>query len=364
MLGYHYWGGSDDIQEDLVEHGHPTLTASVGPVSSNWDRACELYAQLRGGQVDYGAAHAKEHRHNRLGTTYPSPLFALWGKPLNGKPRAIHLLTHSQGGQTARVLAHLLVNGASEELGAGDEPSTLFEGGKRWIRSITTLSTPHDGTTLTHVMIDTLPFIQKLLGGIAALAGITPNAPVFDFKLGHFGLSRHPDETIADYWARASSSAILQTRDSAMWDLSPEGAKALNARYPAVKGLYYFSWATEATSSDSIDGIARPEASMFLMFQLQATQIGRYTSDKAGQVTINERWFQNDGVVNTNSMDGPSLGTSVAIVPFSGHVRPGMWNYMGLLNSTDHVDIVGIGTGEDVRPWYRRWANFLRRLPQ
>ena len=52
-------GGVHDIQEDLKRNGYTVHTAAVGPVSSNWDRACELYAQINGGTVDYGAAHAE-----------------------------------------------------------------------------------------------------------------------------------------------------------------------------------------------------------------------------------------------------------------------------------------------------------------
>ena len=59
MLGYSYWGGTQDVIKDLNAHNYPAIAASVGPVSSNWDRACELYAQLTGTRVDYGAVHAK-----------------------------------------------------------------------------------------------------------------------------------------------------------------------------------------------------------------------------------------------------------------------------------------------------------------
>ena len=43
MLGVKYWGGVHDIQEDLKRNGYTVHTAPVGPVSSNWDRACELH---------------------------------------------------------------------------------------------------------------------------------------------------------------------------------------------------------------------------------------------------------------------------------------------------------------------------------
>ena len=38
-------------------------TAVVGPFSSNWDRAVELFYQIKGGCVDYGAAHAAANNH-------------------------------------------------------------------------------------------------------------------------------------------------------------------------------------------------------------------------------------------------------------------------------------------------------------
>ena len=81
MGGYHDWGGRDSIEAMLNEAGHQTYTAVVGPVSSNWDHACELYAYLKGGRVDYGAAHAAQYGHERYGRSYPG-LIRDWGEPL------------------------------------------------------------------------------------------------------------------------------------------------------------------------------------------------------------------------------------------------------------------------------------------
>ncbi|HRR89761.1 MAG TPA: lipase, partial [Eubacteriales bacterium] len=61
VLGYKYWGGFTDLEKLMTNAGQKTYSAAVGPFSSNWDRACELYAYIMGGTVDYGAAHsAKE----------------------------------------------------------------------------------------------------------------------------------------------------------------------------------------------------------------------------------------------------------------------------------------------------------------
>ena len=102
LLGYKYWGGIVDIQESLRNQGYKTYTATVGPVSSNWDRACELYAYLVGGTVDYGAAHAKKYGHERYGRTFEGIY-----KDVSDANK-IHLIGHSMGGQTVRTLTQLL----------------------------------------------------------------------------------------------------------------------------------------------------------------------------------------------------------------------------------------------------------------
>ena len=63
-----YWGGGTfDLKQYLTAQGYEVYMPSVGPISSAWDRACELYAMLTGSTVDYGAAHSAEHNHARYG---------------------------------------------------------------------------------------------------------------------------------------------------------------------------------------------------------------------------------------------------------------------------------------------------------
>src|SRR5437879_1902776 len=61
--GFKYWGGFNDIAAHMqAYHGaHQVLAAAVGPVSSNWDRAAELYYQIKGGCVDYGSRHTARY---------------------------------------------------------------------------------------------------------------------------------------------------------------------------------------------------------------------------------------------------------------------------------------------------------------
>ena len=41
MPGYYYWGGRTDLEALLQDSGHKVFSVSVGPISSNYDRAIE-----------------------------------------------------------------------------------------------------------------------------------------------------------------------------------------------------------------------------------------------------------------------------------------------------------------------------------
>ena len=67
----HYWGGDKlNIRQDLEENGYESYEASISAFGSNYDRAVELYYYIKGGTVDYGAAHAAKYGHERYGKTY------------------------------------------------------------------------------------------------------------------------------------------------------------------------------------------------------------------------------------------------------------------------------------------------------
>ncbi len=365
MLGFKYWGGFGDLQETLNQAGYRTFTGVVGPLASNWDRACELYAYIKGGTVDYGQAHAAAHGHARFGRTFPG-LYPAWGDPdETGRLRKIHLIGHSQGGQTIRVLTALLERGDPTErtIAPAAERSPLFQGGKSWVHSITTLASPHDGTSLATDSNLLLPFVRKSLLGLAALAGLQADQLPYDFKLDQWSLRRAPDETLDAYLARVERSPLWHSRDISAWDLSPDGALELNQRFPAQPDVYYFSWATSATVPIWPSRHQVPLPTMLPQFWASALLIGAYSRDDPGSVRIDARWWENDGLVNTRSMAGPTLGSSDTIVPYRQPPQRGVWNDHGVLAGWDHMDIVGIGTLRDVGDWYVRLAQSLAALP-
>ena len=79
-----YWGTALRVPSPLSR-----FEASVGPLSSAHDRACELAAQIKGTRVDYGAAHAKREGHARYGADYTGEGFVPdWSA---GKLSLIHI---------------------------------------------------------------------------------------------------------------------------------------------------------------------------------------------------------------------------------------------------------------------------------
>ncbi len=195
MLGlYHYWGGIDDIPKYLTNNGYPAFAAKVGPVSSNYDRAMELYYYIKGGYVDYGKFHSAKYGHAQKKAKYYPGIYPQWDAQ-----HPVHLLGHSMGGITIRKLVTLLEKGDALEQ---QDPSHagLFNGDKTgWVKSVTSISTPHNGATLTYILLNGyIPFVRQFITAAAALAGgFSGIDNIYDFALEQWGLERQPGRVSA-----------------------------------------------------------------------------------------------------------------------------------------------------------------------
>ncbi|MBR3552067.1 MAG: helix-turn-helix domain-containing protein [Clostridia bacterium] len=303
-----YWGGTaGDLAADLRSAGYDVVAPRVGPISSTWDRACELYAQLTGTTVDYGEAHAKQHGHARFGRSYDTALVPDWGQKKNGGQLVkINLVGHSYGGTTARLLTWLLANGSDAERQAtGRETSPLFTGGKGdWVHSVTTLATPHDGTSLTCALnapaaLFGIDLTKTLFDVLFKFAGVisTPDTP-FDFMLDQFDIA-----AVSGTQAQkdAVTSFFRLGTDNAGYDLSPDGAKALGSTIGTVDSVYYFSFAYRTTQEGMLLGYEIPDKDTNPLLMPTATAIGLYTGTTPGGIEIGDAWLPNDGLVNVIS---------------------------------------------------------------
>lgn len=350
MFGMKYWGGGWDGKWDLQEYlkslGYNVVTVAVGPISSNWDRALEAYYQLKGGCVDYGASHSSSYGHKEAGRCY-NALLSNWDDT-----HKIHIIAHSQGGQTARVLLKLLRDGK-----AGEGTAPIFQGGKNWIRSITTLSTPHDGTTLT-AFANPLGLTERIVTAAYRLGGlVSGDNVVYDLKLDQWALTRNAGESWYDYKNRVTNNATWKNSlDNSLYDLSPDGAPNIyggNAAYPDV---YYFSLTTKSTYKGFWDGKQHALLSTFTPFIPQTEYMGQYTRNEAGHAVIDSSWWGNDSVVNSRSMQGPAGAPKQT---YNGTPVKGVWQDLGTWDGWDHVDICGMFTLKDASAFYVNHAKLL-----
>ncbi|MGG3466785.1 lipase [Neobacillus pocheonensis] len=363
MFGFKYWGGLNDLEQYLNNSGHRTYTAVVGPISSNWDRAVELYYYIKGGTVDYGAAHAKKYGHERYGQTFPG-LYSEW----NGKSK-IHLVGHSMGGQTIRTLTELLENGSETEqeyYKAHPEEgiSPLFEGGKHWVHSVTTIATPNNGSTYADAEgVKTL--VKSMVTNFAALSGAGGENIVYDFKMDQWGLKRSPEETFLSYMDRVMNSPVWTSNDISSYDLNTEGAAELNTWVKAQPDVYYFSYTGDASYKGLLTDHYYPLLTMTPLLWEPSLFIGSYTRNSQTPL-IDKSWWQNDGIVNVVSSKFPF---GQANKPYEGTIQKGIWNYYPVQFTWDHFDFVGISEAHaigirEINDYYFKIANQLHGLPK
>ncbi|MBQ5592779.1 MAG: lipase [Clostridia bacterium] len=363
-----YWGATAcDLIKNINEAGYECYSASVGPLSSNWDRACELYAQLMGTTVDYGEAHAKAHNHSRYGRTYAKPLIENWGeKDENGLINKVNLIGHSFGGNTIRLLQTLLQKGSAEECSASPENvSPLFTGGKvDYINALVTVCSPNNGTTLYYIA-DELNIALALTVLAYTYAGVMGRSPFngyVDFHLEQFGLTYVPGEQSQDRHILDAMFIMLQHwEDTAMNDMSPDGVKVLNDMSDLDPHTYYFSYAFNTSQKSSIGNLYYPLPSTFAVLQPFTVMIGSYYRNGISDFPIDDSWLPNDGLVSVKSALYPFDDAHKDYDP--GDIPAGIWNVMPV-STGDHGSAIGIGVSEELTTgFYLDMISMINSLP-
>ena len=331
-----YWGmRGGDLMAYLKEKGYACYAASVSPVGSAWDRACELYAQLAGKRVDYGEAHSSEFNHERFGRDFSErPLIPDWNKDTR-----LVLIGHSFGGATIRLFAELLANGDQSQCISHDDISPLFKGGMGdRIQSIVTLASPTNGTTAYDMTTD----------------------PLFD-----------SGKVTVPWWSRVLAKMMTNSlkvvpdgrdeRDYASFDMFIDHAMQLNKRIETLPWVYYFSVPCSFTVK-SKDGNYRPKQGIEAFLVMRSCLIGAYTGRTKDGMEIDDRWRENDGLVNTISAAYP-IGAPHKKLD-TDHIEPGIWNVFPVYDG-DHMSLQGgYIRRHDVRGFYLKMLQMIDTLPQ
>ncbi|KAH7179024.1 uncharacterized protein B0J16DRAFT_322512 [Fusarium flagelliforme] len=464
-----YFGGVINIPELLADRGYTVIVAPVSPISSNWERACELYRQLTFGKfstinstansidevydvdIDYGTyfdadpARAPERtstEHRRRAILFSkSSNFHHWKWDRSHK---VHFICHSQGGNTVRYLISLMA------LGAGNLHPTYFGevGRDNWTISVTTLGTPHRGTTIIDTIESFLSRSRKQAVGLVARLFATasfypPEKRAYDLQLDHWGIRRNSGETFQDMLIRMEKDngpvwKWLNSDNNSLYDNSIEGVHNPSLHIiETSEHIYYFSlsfhatdpfprawpaWGQAAINSFPIHIRSYVErvignipiagwlmekiinACTYLGWEFITTEtdfrsFGQWVTEAVISRILQERgyqlvlpnpgkyiprkdvipillltvyamggqeltraqkdllgpdlgdWYQNDGIVNTESMPGPQgCVRSINSLPdfdFRSPEKRGVYWHLGVNDRMDHADEIGVFIEED-----------------
>ena len=358
-----YWGagacmseGNGDFVKFFRENGYKAYAASVGPINSAWDRACELYAQLTGTVVDYGEAHSKAHNHERYGRSFV-------GKPLMGEAwnsdEPINLIGHSFGGPVSRLFTSLMTYGDEAEIAAtGESTSPLFKGGKsKAVHSVITLSGCHNGSPVANLLNDpVLPMIA--IAAIVNIESVFSNVPLgfyTDLSISHFGLTPKEGQKRVGFSLRNILNYV-RSKDHAGYDLTVGGSQVLNEKIKMSPDTYYYSVSGTVTEKNKWGRQEKTHDTAWVFDATTLVIMGMQGMTIDG-IVMDESWANNDGVVPLASalypFDEADNAFSYEKALEEGTIRPGSWYYLETMYGMDHGDYCG--TADDYPDGYENF---------
>ena len=322
-----YWGmRGGDLISFLQSKGYSAFAASVDPLGSAWDRACELYAQLAGTKTDYGLAHSREYGHPRFGKDFTGRELI----PSFDRNTRLVLIGHSFGGITANLFAELMANGDLREKEETDpsEISPLFQGGMgERIRCVTGIAAGFNGNS-SYEIPDDYP-----------IEGSGVKIPWWSRLLASRMKNR----------AKADPKEKRDFRDCAEYDMQIDHACAINERIGVLPHVLYLSVPCCFTVRND-EGYYVPEKKMEPMFILKSVQMGSYAGTTENRIEVDAKWRRNDGRVNTISEIAPFNAFRIPLN--RKHLRTGIWNIFPVYHGS-HMSLQGgFLFRHDIRPFY------------
>ena len=293
-LPFSYWGDA------LAQFAPPRFEpheVKCGPVSSFHDRACEVFAQIKGGDFIYGkvpdaAKRAVVPRGERKHVA--GPLLPDWSAD-----NPVILIGHSAGAHTCLALQRLL---RDDFFGVGSNAD--------WVEAVICISGVLNGSTLaykfgcdpvTGVLTDDP---ERLIHATVEIANFVPKIPLGGIELW------------LEQWK--DRKAFVSGKDNLAHDLTLTGCHAANAAFSTNPNSYYLSLVTSMPEErPRLLGIPLPRLFGGINFLLAGS--ARYQAERAdfapGALPLAnwgtlpelriEAWRENDGAVSAISQRFP-----------------------------------------------------------
>lgn len=344
------WHGN--ARDAIMEEEQVCFTPHIGPFTSMWDRACLLYAMIKGGRVDFGKVHSEKMGHERYGETFPGYV-PDWGElDEAGKIKKVILIGHSFGAPTTRTLIHLLAEGDEEERAGtpSDELSDLFKGGKAdWIHAEVTLAGTHNGVTLPDAARPLVKPASAALFAVGNLVSGTWFSKFYNFRLEQFGFCS--TEKHIKFSKDKIAHLVNLERDNIYYELSTTGAMECMKDYKTYDNIYYFSYYGRRTRRKA--GIEYPSKDIWFPLRLFSPFECLYSDD----THKGEAWQANDGIVNVAAAHHPEGQPFVeyADLKSDADIKPGVWTVMPQ-EWKDHTSYMGVGENHEV------YQNFFKDI--
>src|SRR5699024_9908981 len=155
-------------------------------------------------------------------------------------------------------------------------------------------------------------------------------------------------------------SKVWRTQDVSTYDLSTQGAQALNSWVDTKPDIYYFSYTGNA-SYKLLSGRYYPMITINPLMWGSGLHIGSYTSSG-----VDSSWWPNDGLVSVVSSKYP---VGQANKPVGDTINTGEWNYHPVQERWDHLDYIGLNISHavghrEVNSFYISMAEQLHSLPK
>ncbi|KAJ3126556.1 hypothetical protein HK101_005732, partial [Irineochytrium annulatum] len=313
MVLIHYFGGiSSNLVGLLRQNGYTVYQPKMGPISSNWERACEVYAQLTGSVVDYGVARAKMMGHSRFGEDFTGK--ALYPEFAADPQAKITMMGHSMGGPTGRMFISLMRYGFQAEVDAAIAANTtvspLFWTNRTdsQVAGFVSIAGVLGGSTFDDYLRSNglfSTFVIKIVELLIGADHLIPN--LYDFQLGHWGLDPSPGEPFLSYITRLFSSSYPSVPSNGLFDLGVQGTRdPLLSWVRNAPECYYFSVA--ALTTYQLGGVSLPLPRTNAILQPFSTVMGTYSNASLHLQGGDEAWRPNDGQVSVVSARGDSSG--------------------------------------------------------